>query len=85
MPTDLALFDSTGGNLFLAYLLLRERHANIPPNWIKRYHVGRKKREREMAKELKAGKLDAANFIRAWDIAYRKECFYRGLRALLEI
>ena len=85
MPREATLFESTGGNLFLAYLALREEGANIPPNWIKRSHVTRKNREKEMAKQLKAGTLDAANLIRAWDVAYRKECFYRGLRALLEI
>jgi hypothetical protein len=85
MPIETTLFESTGGNLFLAYLALRERGANIPPNWIKRYHSTRKAREEEMVKDLRGGKLDAANLIRAWDIAYRKESFYRGLRALLEI
>jgi len=38
-----------------------------------------------MAKPLKASQLDAANLIRKWELAYRKECFYRGLRALLEL
>jgi hypothetical protein len=85
MPREATLFESTGGNLFLAYLALREEGVNIPANWIKRSHVTRKNREKELAKELKLGKLDAANLIRAWDVAYRKECFYRGLRALLEI
>jgi hypothetical protein len=85
MPREATLFESTGGNLFLAYLALREGGKNIPPNWIKRYHTARKNREAEMAKELKGGRLEAANLIRAWDVAYRKECFYRGLRALLEI
>jgi hypothetical protein len=65
MPREMTLFESTGGNLFLAYLVLREGGANVPPNWIKRYHTIRKKRQEEMAKTLKAGKLDAANLIRA--------------------
>lgn len=85
MPREAALFDSTNGNLFLAFLALREEGANIPPAWIERSTESRKKRERELARLLKAGKLDAANHIRDWELAYRKECFYYGLRALLEL
>ena len=48
MPNEATLFESTGGNLFLAYLFLG-REANIPPNWIKRYRESRKNREKEMA------------------------------------
>ena len=85
MPRDATLYESTGGNLFEAYLALRESGANIPPNWIERARESRKAREAEMAKPLKASQLDAANLIRKWELAYRKECFYRGLRALLEL
>ncbi len=85
MPREATLFDSTEGNIFLAYLALREEGANIPPAWIDRSRESRKKREQELAKLLKAGKLDAANFIREWELFYRKECFYRGLRALMEL
>lgn len=79
------LFNSTSGNIFLAYLTVKEEHMNIPPNWIKRSRLSRKAREAELANRLKAGKLDAANFIREWEVLYKKECFYRGLRALLEL
>src|SRR5215470_18084134 len=85
MPREAKLFESTGGNILFGYLALREEGANIPPNWLKRSHASRKNRENDLAKGLKAGKLDAVNLIRDWEIAYRKECFYRGLRALLEI
>ncbi|KAF0175983.1 MAG: hypothetical protein FD161_3162 [Limisphaerales bacterium] len=85
MPREAALFDSTNGNLFLAYLALREEGANIPPAWLDRSRESRKKREKELGKLLKAGRLDAANYIREWELCYRKECFYHGLRALLEL
>lgn len=85
MAREAKLFESTGGSIFLGYLALREEGANIPPNWVKRSHVLRKNREKELAKELKTGNLDAANLIRDWEVAFRKECFYRGLRALLDI
>jgi hypothetical protein len=85
MPREAKLFESTGGNILFGYLALREEGANIPPNWLKRSHASRKSRETDLAKGLRAGKLDAVNLIRDWEIAYRKECFYRGLRALLDI
>lgn len=85
MPREAQLFDATEGNLFLAFLALREQGVNIPPNWLERSRESRKKREKELGKLLRAGKLDAANFIREWELYYRKECFYYGLRALLEL
>lgn len=85
MPREAALFDSTNGNLFLAYLALREEGANIPPAWLERSRASRKSREKELAKLLKAGKLDAANHIREWELYFRKECFYYGLRALMDM
>lgn len=85
MPRQPELFESTQGNLLIAYLLLRERGANIPPAWLKRSRASRKKREHELGRLLKAGKLDAVNHIRDWETAYKKECFYYGLRALLEM
>jgi hypothetical protein len=85
MPREAALFDSTDGNLLIAYLTLREEGANIPPAWLDRSRESRKKREKELGRLLKASKLDAANYIREWELYYRKECFYRGLRALMEL
>lgn len=85
MPREAALFESTEGNLLHAYLALREDGANIPPAWLERSRESRKKREKELGRLLKAGKLDAANYIREWELFYRKECFYHGLRALMEL
>ncbi len=85
MPRQAELFEATDGSLLIAYLLLREQGANIPPAWLERSRESRKKREKELARLLKAGKLDAANYIREWELFYRKECFYYGLRALLEL
>jgi hypothetical protein len=34
---------------------------------------------------IKAAKHELKALLRAWEIAYRKESFYNGLRALLEI
>lgn len=85
MAREAALFDGTKGNVVEAFLLLREEGKNIPPNWIDRATASRKSRETELAKLLKAGKLDAFNLMRDWWLAYQKECFYYGLRALMEL
>ena len=34
---------------------------------------------------MKANKLEAIKLLKDWETRYRKECFYRGLRALLEL
>jgi hypothetical protein len=85
MPREAALFDGTTGNVVDAFLLLREEGKNIPPNWIDRARVTRKAKEKELGKLLEAGSLDAVNHMRDWWIAYQKECFYYGIRALMEM
>ena len=85
MAREAQLFESTDGSLFLAFLSIREEGKNIPPAWIERSPSSRKSREKDLGRLLKAKNLDAANFIRDWEIAFRKECFYRGLRILLDL
>jgi hypothetical protein len=85
MARKAELFDGTNGDIFLAFLLLREQGANIPPAWIDRSSASRKSREKQLGKLLKSNSLDAVNYLRDWHLAYRKECFYYGLRALLEL
>lgn len=85
MPREAALFELTGGGVVDAYHILRDSGANIPPMWIERARESRKKKEEELGKLLKAGKLDAVGFLKEWELAYRKECFYYGIRVLLEL
>jgi hypothetical protein len=59
--------------------------AKIPPFWLDRSRESQKNREKELGMLLKAAKLDDANHIREWELYYRKECFYRGVRALMEL
>jgi len=85
MAREATLFDDTEGDVFTAFLHLREEGKNIPPAWIERSRTVRKSKEQTLGRLLKAKDLDAANHIRDWQIAYRKECFYRGLRVLFEL
>ena len=41
--------------------------------------------EANVARMLKEGKVADIITIEDWELAYRKECFYRGLRVLLEL
>lgn len=85
MPREANLFEGTGGGVVEAFLLLRAEGKNIPPAWIKRATESRKNREKELAELLRKNKLDAVHALRDWELAYRKECFYYGLRALFEL
>ena len=85
MPREAGLFDSAGGSPVEAFFLLREEGGNIPPAWIERASESRKNREKKLAKLLSENSLDAVQALRDWELSYRKECFYYGLRALLEL
>ena len=85
MPRDASLFDETNGSPLEAYLLLRQDGGNIPPAWIDRATDSRKNREKELAKSLQENSLDAIPLLRDWEVAYRKECFYYGIRVLMEL
>jgi hypothetical protein len=86
MPREASLFDESGGSPLRAYLLLKSQgSANIPPSWIDRARGSRKNREVGVAKALRKGKVADIIGLEDWELAYRKECFYHGLRILLEL
>lgn len=85
MPREATLFESTGGSVIDAFQLLRAEKKNIPPSWIQRAHESRKNREKSFSLCLRKGKLDAIGYMRDWHIAYQKECFYNGIRALFDL
>jgi len=85
MPRDAVLFDQTFGSAVEGYLRLRQEGKNLPPSWIKRSKASRKRREKAFAAALKKNSLDALPLLRDWEIAYRKECFYHGIRVLFDL
>lgn len=85
MPREAGLFEAANGSVVAGYFLLRQRGGNIPPNWIERALDSRKSRQKELGKLLKIKSLDALPFLKDWELAYQKECFYYGLRILLEL
>ena len=85
MPRQAELFEAAGGSVVEGYLRLKRRGGNIPPAWIERAHASRANLHEEVARALRKGGRGARPILRDWEVKYRKECFYRGLRALLEL
>jgi hypothetical protein len=85
MPRKAALFEQTSGSPLEAYLLLRRDGMFLPSAWIDRASESRKSREEALAQALRENSLDALELLRAWELAYQKECFYYGIRALMEL
>ena len=86
MAREATLFDEAGGSPVRGYLLLKSRgSANIPPAWIDRTHESRKNREKAVAAAFKTGGVADIMTLEDWELVYRKECFYYGIRALLEL
>lgn len=85
MPREANLFDVAKGSVIEAYFLIRQGSKNIPSSWIDRASDSRKKREKDLGKLLKSSDLDAVPALKDWELAYQKECFYYGLRILLEL
>ena len=84
MSREAGLFDEANGSPLRGYLLLKSRRGgNIPPNWIVRSRKSRKGREKDVATAFKKSKRARMTALEDWELAYRKECFYRGIRALL--
>lgn len=83
---EATLFEEAGGSALRGYLLLKSRGSgNIPPAWIDRSRESRKSREKAVAEAFRKGKLAGVTTIEDCELAYRKECFYYGIRALLEL
>jgi len=86
MPRRAELFEQAGGSALEGYLLLKSGGGgNIPPRWIENARSSRKQREQSIATALREGDRGEIMSLRDWEVAHRKECFYRGIRILLEL
>ena len=85
MPREAKLFEEANGSVLEGYFLIKERGANIPPMWIDRASDSRRRLHKDVARVLQGNKLDELSTLRLWEERYRKECFYYGIRALLEL
>jgi len=85
MPREAGLFEMAGGSPLRGYLLLRQQGGNIPPQWIERSSESRRSRQKKLVQVLRKGSIRDIPDVEDWEVAYRKECFYRGIRILFEL
>jgi hypothetical protein len=85
MAKEADLFEDTGGSPLEAFLLLKSTGGNVPPMWIERARESRQHRQKDVARVLKKGKVNEINVLRDWELSFKKECFYYGIRVLFEL
>jgi len=85
MPREAGLFEMAAGSCLRGYLLLRQQGGNIPPQWIERSTESRRNRQKKIAATLRKGSFRDILNVEDWELAYRKECFYRGIRILFDL
>jgi hypothetical protein len=85
MAREAGLFENAQGDPLRGYILLKQNGGNIPPNWIDRARESRKRSHKSVARILKSGGVADITVLEEWDLAYRKECFYNGIRCLMEL
>jgi len=81
------LFEIAKGEPLKAFLKSFYKHKrNVPPGWIKRYRAQRKGLDKELAKALKGRSREKLlRLLKTYMELYKKECFYIGIRTLLEL
>jgi hypothetical protein len=79
------LFDSAEGDVVRGYILLRQSGANIHSEWLSRSRASRKRRETDVAQALQSGSIKDLPIVEEWAEAFGKECFYKGIRCLLDL
>lgn len=85
MPRKAELFERADGSVLKGYRLIQRRGANIPPMWIDRACESRRRLHQDVVRVLRRRSRKGLRTLREWEARYRKECFYYGLRALLEL
>ena len=99
MPREARLFDSADGSPIRALFRLqgnvppkwiaraRRSRKNLEPDVLRAMRKAQrlgKKRPKAHA-TIKTARQELKALLRAWELAYRKETFYNGVRVLLEI
>ena len=85
MPREAGLFDEAGGSALEGYFMLKARGGNVPPRWVDNSRASRKARQKAIAAALRKAKWGDISTLRDWEEAYKKECFYNGIRILFEL
>ncbi|HXX74886.1 MAG TPA: hypothetical protein VEI50_07135 [Nitrospiraceae bacterium] len=85
MPREASLYESADGSVLRGYRLLQRGGANIPPMWIQRASESRCLLHKDVAQALRRKSKAGQRILKEWERRYNKECFYYGLRVLLEL
>lgn len=85
MAREAKLYEAAQGSPLEGYFLLKAAGKNVPRSWFGRAASGRKERHEAVAEALRQGKWGEICTLRDWEQAYLKECFYYGIRVLLEL
>ena len=85
MPRGATLFDSADGSVLKGYRLSQRGGANIPPMWIQRASESRCRLAQGRGTGASPKEQIGAEHSQGMGKRYNKECFYYGLRVLLEL
>jgi len=85
MARKAELFERARGSVVRGYILIKQGGKNITPGWYERAYESRKNRQKKVAKVLRKGGVADIPTLEDWELSYQKECFYYGIRALLEL
>ncbi len=85
MSRKAALFEYARGSVLKGYSAIKKKNSNIPPSWYERANFSRKRIEQEVVAVLRKTGLRNKGILHEWEKRYQKECFYYGIRALLEL
>ena len=99
MPREARLFESANGSPARALLklhanippnwILRARRSrkSLEPDVLRALKKlqGIRKRRPKARATIRAAEQELRSVLKAWEVAYQKESFYNGLRALLEV
>ena len=86
MAKDRNLFKDSGGSVVRGYIMLKQNPGSyVRPSWYERYAESRKKLHPEIVRILKEGKITEFPILEKWEEDYQKECFYYGIRCLLDL
>jgi len=85
MPRKAELYEAARGSPLEGYFLLRAEGKNVPRSWFERAAVARRNRHGPVAEALRNGNWSEIVTLRDWEQSYLKECFYYGVRILLEL
>lgn len=85
MARDAELFNATNGSPLEGFLRMKKQGANVSPLWLENSRQSRVNRQVAVVQALHEGGWGDIDVLRDWEESYRKECFYYGMRILMEL